>query len=170
MAVASAAKMVLLSGGLLDSWGHVVSPFWLHVREVCDADDVAAHQCISTLHMNSVNHLFKVYIHYFVATPETALFWLGNFKSVKFGVSRIVSHSLSCVEYFHMCPIRQLMIETDSPSFYFDHSLNPSQPSTTQFTYEVACWLACFRRSLLMSWLAGWPAFGRNLSSTCWSR
>ena len=28
MAVASAAQMVLLSGGLLDSWWQIVSPFW----------------------------------------------------------------------------------------------------------------------------------------------
>ena len=115
-----------------------------------DADKEAAHQCISTLRMASVNHLRKISIHCFVGTVETALFGIGNFHNVKFGVSpRIISHRPPCIEYFRTCPIRQLMIETDSPSLFFDHSLNPSPPTTPQSTYEVACWLAHLREEPL---------------------
>ena len=114
-------------------------PLVLHVREVRDADEEA-----------SVNHLCKIYIHCFVGTPETARFWIGNFHNVKFGVSpRVISHRPPCIEYFRACPIRQLMIETDSPSLFFDHSLNPSPPTTPQSTYEVACWLARLREEPL---------------------
>ena len=124
-------------------------PLVLHVREVRDADKEAACQCISTLRMASINHLSKIYIHCFVGTPETALFWIVNFH-FKFGVSpRIISNCPPCIEYFRTCPIRQLMIETDSPSLFFDHSLNPSPPTTPQSTYEVACWLAHLREEPL---------------------
>ena len=34
------------------------------------------------------------------------------------------------------------MIDTDSPSLFFDHSLNPSPSTPPQSTYDVACWLA----------------------------
>ena len=123
-------------------------PLVLHVREVCDEE--AAHQCISMLCMASVNHLRKIYIHCFVGTPEMALFWPGNFQNVKFGVSpRVISHCPPCIEYFRTCPIRQLMIETDSPSLFFDNSLNPSPPTMPQSTCEVACWLSCLREEPL---------------------
>ena len=125
-------------------------PLVLHVREVRDADEEAARQCISTLPMASVNSLRKIYIHCFVGTPETARFWIGNYRNVKFGVSpRVISHRPPCIEYFRTCPIRQLLIETDSPSLSFEHSLNPSPPTTPQSTYEVACWLARLREEPL---------------------
>ena len=95
-------------------------PLVLHVCEVRNADEEAACQCI------------------------------GNFHNVKFRVSpRVISHRPPCIEYFRTCPIRQLMIETDSPSLFFDHSLNPSPPTTPQSTYEVACWLACLQEEPL---------------------
>ena len=117
-------------------------PLVLHIR---DADEEAARQCISTLRMASVNHLCKIYIHCFVGTR----FWIGNFHNVKFGVSpRVISHRPPCIEYFRTCPIRQLMIETDSPSLFFDHS-NPSPPTTAQFTCKMVCWLAHLREEPL---------------------
>ena len=125
-------------------------PLVLHVREVRDADKEAACQCISMFCMASVNHLRKIYIHCFVGTPETALFWIGNFQNVNFGVGpRVISHRPPCIEYFRMCAIRQLMIETYSPSLFFNHSLNPSPPTTPQSTYEVTCWLARLREEPL---------------------
>ena len=47
-------------------------PLFLHVREVRNAEEEAARQCISTLRMASVNHLRKIYIHCFVGTPRDA--------------------------------------------------------------------------------------------------
>ena len=96
-------------------------PMVLHVREARQSDEKAASQCIGALKMASLPRQRKIYLHCFCGSTKVAHFWLNSFPYVKFGVSpKNISGNQPSAQYFQSCDLKYLMLETDTPSLFFD--------------------------------------------------